>query len=30
MLGQLKRADTGIQLFLKFLDSGSPPPFGGL
>ena len=30
MLGELKRAEAGIQLFLKFLDSGSPPPFGGV
>ena len=26
MLGELKRAEAGIQLFLKFLDSGSPRP----
>ena len=30
MLGELKQAEARIQLFLKFLDSGSPPPFGGV
>jgi hypothetical protein len=30
MLGALKQAEAGIQLFLKFRDFRLPPAFGGV